>query len=436
MRLLVSRRDALTLAMLTALSGCTGRTPSGGGAGPVTIDWYASTITNRPQEPRQALIDAFQRAFPAVTVQLISAPTNTDEARNVLHDMISDESGTSPDVYLGDVIWPAEFAAEHLAQPLNKLFDPPFWSRFPEELVRAASYDGETYAVPFYVDQGVLLYRKDLLEKENLPNPPRTWEELTAAAHTLLDKKLVDNGFVWQGAEYEGLTCVWTEFTAESRQPGEGVPPDAGDARPRVDTPRSRKALTFMRSLLAGGVSPAAVTSFREAQSMQAFGPLTGRGAAFLRAWNSAYFDVAELSGSGIRDELGIAPLPVFAGERGPGASTIGGWSLYVNPHTRHPQQVADFIDWMTARPAQLTIAQYSVIPTNRSVRDDRAVRDNPVLAVSNRVRPVRRPSGTRHYRQASQVIYSTVHKALMDETVDPEDALRRAQRRIDDLLA
>lgn len=423
----------MSLLTLAALAGCTGRKPPAGGIGPATISWSASTLTNRSQEPRQALIDAFQQAYPSVTVQLVSAPTNTDEAREVLrHELSRDNDGT-PDVYLGDVIWPAEFGRDGLARPLDDLFPPTFWSRFSEELVEAVSYRGKTYAAPFYVDQGVLLYRKDLLARKRLPNPPRTWEQLAAAARVLLDDRSVDYGFVWQGAEYEGLTCVWTEFTASAQKPGNGGQPAAGST-PQVDTPQSRKALTFMRGLLTSGVTPLEVTSFREAQTGQAFQPGAGRGAAFQRAWTSAYFDVAGLGDARIHDKIGVAPLPVFEGVPGPGASTIGGWSLYVNPRTKNLRQVVDFIDWMTNAPAQLTLAEYSVIPANKTVRDDAAVQHSPGLAASTRTRPVHRPAAVPDYRRVSQVIYSALHRALLGE-IAPSAALQEAQRQIDALI-
>jgi multiple sugar transport system substrate-binding protein len=431
----MTRREAATLMLLAALSACSRRGSSADGTGPVTLNWPASTITNREQEPRQALIDAFERVNPSISVALVSNPTNTDEAREKLREQLScGEDGRAPDLYLGDVIWPAEFARDGLARPLDDLFKPAFWTRFPEDLVTAASYQGKTYAAPFYVDQGVLLYRKDLLDQEGLPNPPKTWEELADAARVLLKKEKVDHGFVWQGAEYEGLTCVWTEFSAEPQKPDVISPPGEPDARPIVDTPRSRAALAFMRGLLTSKVSPLEVTNFREAQSQEAFQVgSTGRGAAFQRAWNSAYFDVL-VSDSPVHGKVGVAPLPVFAGRPGPHPSTIGGWSLYVNPRTEHLAEVREFIDWMTASAAQFILTEYSVNPTNKTVRDDTAVRRHPELAASVQERPVHRPSFTPEYRRVSQCINSEVHKALLGG-VTPAEALREAQRRIDDVI-
>ncbi|WP_344838673.1 extracellular solute-binding protein [Actinocorallia longicatena] len=403
------RRQVLAWSAALPLAGCARRTePSAGGI--VTITWYASSMTSSHTDPRQSLIDAFQKAHPRIRVKLVSAPTSTDEDQEQLRYAIPRDLG--PDVYLGDVVWPADFAKERLALALDDHLPEDFWDRFDPELVAAARSRNRTYAVPFYVNQAVLLYRRDLV-----PTPPDTWEELAAQADGLVTAGRVKHGFVWQGDRYEGLTCVWTEF---SRDAG------AEDGL-RISTEPSVAALTFMRSLLTSGASPAAVTGFREPQALQSF---EAGEAAFLRSWDSAYLSLAQTAAAGT---LGVASLPSFAGRVRPGASTIGGWSLYVNPRTRHLPEVLTFLRWMTGVPAQYTIAQYSIIPTNEIVRADPLVGDSPGIKASVQARPVSRPSGRTGYLDLSTVIFTAVHRALTGEA-EPRAALTEAQRTIDRL--
>ncbi|TDD78014.1 extracellular solute-binding protein [Actinomadura rubrisoli] len=394
----------------------------------VTINWFASTMTTSGTDPRQTLIDAFQKANPGIRVSLSSTPTNTDEIRAILEDAIPGRiEGPSPDVYLGDVIWPAEFAQRGLAMPLDDRLEKSFWGRFHQEFVEASKYQGKIYAVPFYTDQGILLYRKDLLAREHLEGSLRTWEGIAAASRTLVGKKLIESGFVWQGAEYEGLTCAWTEFAADAEAIGKPAAPPANVVS-RLDSAASLKAVSFMRSLLVGGASPEEVTSFREPQALQAFE--SGQ-AAFLRTWNSTLVSMSGLAESKLTGKVGVAPLPTFKGQPGQGASAIGGWSFFVNPNTRHLPEVLRFIRWMTSFPAQYTVAQYSVIPTNEPVRRDQVVQDNPNLKVVTRMRPVHRPSDTPDYPLLSKAVYGEVHQALRG-AVAPETALRRGQKQID----
>jgi multiple sugar transport system substrate-binding protein len=394
------RRLALTTAALLLPLACTAAPPaSRERSWPVTITWFASSMTNSRLDPRQPLINAFEKAHPSIDVQLISVPTNTDELREQLEKTVVDPAGTSqPDVYLGDVIWPAAFGEQGLALPLEPHLPNTFWNRFAPGLIKAASYKGHIYAIPLYADQGILLYRKDLLGKAGLSAPPKTWEELAKASRVLRQKKLVDQGFVWQAEEYEGLTCAWMEFAPDTEIE---LPSDPQKVpRLRIDSPTSRKALEFMRSLVTSGVSPKQVTSFREAQASRSF---ESGEAAFQRAWTSTQIDAVSenvaLSGS----EVGVAPLPVFAGSRGNGPSTVGGWSLYVNPRTKHLDEVLTFVNWMTEFPAQYILAQYSLIPTVNAVRSDQIVRKNPALSIAVQVRPVHRPAQRDHLPEGAR---------------------------------
>ena len=124
------------------------------------------------------LINAFEKQYPNIHVTLVSAPTDTDTNRATLATEISGGSST-PDVFMGDVIWPAQFGAHQLAVPLSQYLPASYWSKFAPGLVQGASYKGAVYGSPLFEDQGFLYYRKDLLAKEHLA-VPTTWEQLEA----------------------------------------------------------------------------------------------------------------------------------------------------------------------------------------------------------------------------------------------------------------
>ena len=54
------------------------------------------------------------------------------------------------------------------------------WSTFSNGLVPSVTYDNQVYAAPLFTDNAFLFYRKDLLQKANLP-VPTTWEQLRLA---------------------------------------------------------------------------------------------------------------------------------------------------------------------------------------------------------------------------------------------------------------
>src|SRR5690348_16085891 len=249
-----------TAAAGGATQSATGSATSG------SIVWSASPIAGSgATDTRTVLISAFEKQFPNIHVTLVSAPTNTDTNRATLATQISGGSAT-PDVFMGDVIWPAQFGAHQLAVPLSDYLPQSYWAQFAPGLVAGASYKGKVYGSPLFEDQGFMYYRKDLLAKEGL-QPPTTWEQVQSDAKTLVSKGLVKYGFVWQGASYEGLTCNFMEYLTSAG----GTATNGDYTKATLDSPAAIKALTFMRGLITSGVTPAAVSTFQEAQSMSIF---------------------------------------------------------------------------------------------------------------------------------------------------------------------
>jgi multiple sugar transport system substrate-binding protein len=413
-----SSSSATSTSSSTALPA-SGSSSAPGNATSGTINWWASPINTSGKDVRQVLISDFEAKYPNIKVTLTSAPTNTDTNRATLATDISGGSAT-PDVFMGDVIWPAQFGAHQLAVPLSDYLPQSYWQQFAPGLVQGATYQGKVYGSPLFEDQGFLYYRKDLLAKEHLP-VPKTWEQLESEAEQLQKAGLVKYGFVWEGASYEGLTCDFMEYLTDAG----GAATNSSYTSASLDSPAAIKAVTFMRSLITTGVSPSAVTTFQEAQAMSTFA--SGQ-AAFLRNWDYAYAD-SQVPGTPTVGKVGVAPLPTFQGEPYPGYSNIGGWNLYINPHSKNIAADLTFIKFMASTEAQDVLSeQYSEIPTVESVRTSPAVlKLNPVLAIVPQTKLVPRPAGTPNYPQLSSAIYQNVNAALSGSS-SPSAAMSAAQ--------
>ena len=414
-----SSSSSTSSSTTTTTSPSSGTSVAPGNATSGTIAWWASPINTSGKDVRQVLISDFEAKYPNIKVTLTSAPTNTDTNRATLATTISGGS-TTPDVFMGDVIWPAQFGAHELAVPLSNYLPASYWNQFAPGLVTGASYKGQVYGSPMFEDQGFLYYRKDLLAKEHLA-VPTTWEQLESEAEQLQKAGLVKYGFVWEGASYEGLTCNYMEYLTDAG----GTVTNASYTSADLNSAASIKAVTFMRSLVTTGVSPSAVTTFQEPQAMSTFA--SGQ-AAFLRNWDYAYAD-SQVPGTPTVGKVGVAPLPTFAGEPYPGYSNIGGWNLYINPHSKNIAADLTFIKWMASTQAQDVLSvQYSEIPTVQSVRTSpQVLAENPVLATVPKTRLVPRPAGTPNYPQLSTAIYQNVNSALAGSS-SPSAAMGAAQ--------
>lgn len=387
----------------------TNSTSTGAGNGTVdysnasgTIVWAAPPITHNGL--RKTLIAAFEKKYPNIKVTLQSQPSDTDTDRASLTTSISGGS-TTPDVYMGDVVWPAQFASANLAEPLSDVLPQSFFSRFSKGLTAGATYNGKIYAAPFFADTAFLFYRKDLLKKYNLP-VPTTWEQVESESQQIQKAGGAKYGFVWQGADYEGLTCDFVEYLADA---GGNVLDSSG--KPSLNSAAATKALTFMDSLISTGVSPKSVDTFQEADSENVF---TQGNSVFLRNWSYAWSD-SQGSSSKVVGDVGVAPLPTFKGSTGNGYSAVGGWDLYVNPHTKNLPATLAFLDFMTGTQAQGILAKnYSEIPTNAQVANDPSLKTiSPVFANLANIQFVSRPSSTPAYPNVSKAIYTNINQAL-----------------------
>ena len=384
-------------------------TSPSGSATSGTITWWASPIAQ--VGVRQTLINAFEKAYPKIHVKLVSAPTNTGTNRSQVVAQISGGSST-PDVFMGDVIWPAQFGAHGLAVPLSNYLPSSYWAKFAPGLVSGAKYKGKIYGSPLFEDQGFLYYRKDLLAQAHLP-VPKTWEQLKQEALTLVHDHLVKYGFVWQGNSYEGLTCDFMEYFTSAG----GKVTNASYTKAYLDSPQAIRTVSFMCSLITSGASPAAVTTMEEPQAMSTF---NAGDAAFLRNWDYAWSNSQTPSDSKVVGKVGVAPLPTFSGHSYPGYSTIGGWNLYINPHSKHIATDLTFIKWMSSVQAQTILGKkYSEIPTVQSVRTSIAAEASapPPEKVAAKTRLIARPAGTPNYPALSTAIYTNINAALNGST-------------------
>jgi multiple sugar transport system substrate-binding protein len=395
----------------SASSGTTPAASSTGSVGSTTsgdIVWSASPLSGTgANDARTVLINAFEKQYPNIHVTLVSASTDTDTNRSTLATQIA--GGAGPDVFMGDVIWPAQFGAHQLAVPLSQYLPASYWSKFAPGLVAGATYKGAVYGSPLFEDQGFLYYRKDLLTKDKLP-VPTTWEQLESDAKAVLAKGQSKYGFVWEGDSYEGLTCNFMEYLTDAG----GTATNSGYTQATLNSAAALKAVTFMRSLITSGVSPAAVTTFQEPQAMNTFA--SGQ-AVFLRNWDYAYTDAITPSDGGklTASQVGVVPLPGFSGQATPGYSNIGGWNMYINPHSKHLGADLSFIQFLSSTTAQDILSQkYGFISTVASVRSaPSTVAANPVFAIVPKTKLVPRPAGTPDYPALSTAIYQNVNGAL-----------------------
>lgn len=153
-----------------------------------------------------------------------------------------------PDVMLLDVAWIGQVAASQWLEPLDS-YAVDKNAFFQSVINLADTWQQELIGLPLYIDGGLLYYRKDLLEKYGFNGPPQTWDELIKMSQKVMEAERSQNpnfwGYVWQGAQYEGLICNALEVFASNRG---GFFSDLAD--PVIDQQANIDGLTLMSDLI------------------------------------------------------------------------------------------------------------------------------------------------------------------------------------------
>ncbi|WP_342377445.1 ABC transporter substrate-binding protein [Myxococcus stipitatus] len=375
-----------------------------------------------PPEPFRELLARFERENPGVTLVTEALPNSSDLAHQFFLTALGG-GAEDFDVLIADVVWVPEFARAGWIADLSEAFPPErLRAEFLPGPVEAAVLEGRTYAVPWYLDVGVLYYRTDLV-----PGAPRTYAELERFALEARAKVPGLQGFVWQGRQYEGLSCNVYEALW-----GHGGRALGDSGRVLLDTEAGREALAYLRGLLTSGVSPETVMAFGEEESRRVF--QEGR-AVFMRNWPYAWAE-AQKDGSPIRGKVGMAPLPTVEGE--PGFGALGGYQLAVNAHVSPERKklAARLIAHLTSHEANLVLAaHYARNPPRKAVYDDPRLKAQAPFIASLREMAERARSrpATPYYNLIADVLQSEFSAAVAGLRT-PEAALQRAQRQVDHL--
>jgi multiple sugar transport system substrate-binding protein len=410
-----------TLCALPLLAGCPveQKNPRDG----TTIVFKHGKIAGDPGQFRK-LLDRFERENPGITVKDETLPASTDEQHQYYVINLEGKSGDF-DVISMDVIWVPEFARAGWLLDVSHLLGPGEENAFFPGPMRAVTMNDGIYAIPWYIDAGVLYYRKDLLKKYGR-SVPETWSELVITAQEITGQERGLYGFIWQGKQYEGLVCNALEFIWSNG--GEVL--DKG--KPVLDSPRNAEALRFMRDLIVKyGVTPPLVTTAIEEPTRHLFG--SGK-ALFMRNWPYAW-NIFEKQGSAVKGNVGVAPLPFFPGNRT--ASTLGGWQLGVNRFSRQPEAAEKLVRFLTSPASQKTLAlSVGYKPTRKALyKDPDLMRQQPFMTslygIFLRARP--RPV-TPYYLMMTQVLQPEFSAALAG-IKSPEAALASAQKQVRHIL-
>jgi trehalose/maltose transport system substrate-binding protein len=401
----------------------------------------------RSAEWEQGIAERFKEKTGA-TVTIIPAPSDTTQRLNAYLQQLSapqqidnwrKDAVNDVDVYAIDAISIGTISP--YVVDLTPYFKRELRQQaFIPSIIANNMIEGKLLSIPWYADSGLLFYRKDLLKQYDIPEPPKSWRNLETAASRIQQGERQKNpyfwGYIWQGKEYEGLTCNALEWQASNGNPT--LVNSKGEIT--VNNPQTIAAFEQARKWI-NTISPPSSITYDEGQTFETW--MDGN-AAFMRNWPYAYIASQE-AGWAEGDNVGVAPLPKGDDSEASNVGVLGGWQLAVNAASRGKEKQAalKFVQFLTRQDTQKDLAiKTGKLPTREALYDDqsmlkqldyprnldlRAIIKNAVSRTANLQSEI--------YPSISQAYFEEVHKILIGEK-KAETAVKDIEKKLQNIYA
>lgn len=284
-------------ANATGTPAATADTPAGGGpnATPTTPKPAASqqgTLTLWVDEAKVKAMTGAGKMFTAkygiaVNIQQVAFGDIRDQLK------IAGPEGEGPDIIVGAHDWLGELVSNGLLETLD-LGDKA--SNLDPVATRAFTYRGKMYGLPYDLESLALVYNKDLV-----PTPPTTWDELKAMATKLQNDKKVEQGYVLQQGDPYYIYPIVTGFGGYifgRDAEGNYNPQDVG-----LDSPGGLAAMRELDSMVKAGLLRKDITG-------DIVNSLFGEGKSAM--YFTGPWSLADLEKSSVKDKFAVTRIPAM----------------------------------------------------------------------------------------------------------------------------
>ncbi len=374
-------------------------------------------------ESTKPLVDDFNKKEKGlIKLRVTKGPLETEAVSDLAISSLL--LGKSPfDVILIDVTWLPKYAAAGWLEPMDKWINTENWHSLANGARLGNTYNNQIYRWPLVADMGLLYWRTDLLEK-----PPKTPEELIEVSLNLKRKGLITYGYVWQGRQYEGLSCVFLEVL--NAFGGEWLSKESKQIN--LKSKESNNAAKWLKELITSGASPSSVTNFSETESLQAFE--TGQ-AALMRNWPYAWAELQKET-SLVKGKVGVTTM-VSKNGISPTA-TLGSWGFSILKSSSNKDAAYKAIEFLTSVESQKKLFLINgYTPTKKIVFKDKELkRTAPLITVLEKALSISKPRPqTPLYAQISNVLQTQLSTILTNQ-ITPEKGMALAHEKSQKIIS
>jgi sorbitol/mannitol transport system substrate-binding protein len=325
---------AAVLGVIIALVGsaCSGAGGGGGGGGTSTITLAA--VDNPQMADLKQLVSNFTSAHSDIKVNIVTLPE--DQLRQQVTQDVAANSGKFDLFTIGTYevpLWAKKGWIQNLSPYIAK--DP---SYAVDDLIpgikTALSYKNDLYAVPFYGESSMLMYRKDFLQAAGVTMPDHpTWDQVAAAARAVNNSShngICLRGLPGWGEQLAPLTTVANTFGGRWFDQ---------NWNPQLTSPAWHDALSFYVNLLKTAGEPGA-TSAGFVECLNAYN--SGK----VAMWYDATVGASNFTGDAAKNS-GYAFAPTKVKDW---SGWLWAWSLGMPSSSKKKDAAWTFADWATSK--------------------------------------------------------------------------------------
>lgn len=304
------------------------------------------TVSNGDMLRMQNLSTAFEAAHPDIKLEWQVLDENTLR-QNITRD-IAAGSGQYDVITIGMYEAPIWGGNEWLvpmeglpaAYDVDDIFD---------SVKGGLSANGTLYALPFYAESSMTMYRKDLFDKVGMPMPANpTWDFMYEAASKIHDPDNGVYGACLRGKEGWGENVAFITTLANSF----GAQWFDMNWEPQFDKPEWKEALNFYMDLMTNYGPPQA---YRNGFSENLALMNEGKCGFWVDATVAGSF-VTDPEQSSVADKMAFAPAPYKVTQKGSG--WLWAWALAVPVSSDSVDAAKTFITWATSKEYSDLVAQ------------------------------------------------------------------------------
>lgn len=379
----------------------------------ITEIYFASDLSYT----HEYLINKFNKEnegeIKVIPIDLSYKQFSTNDRKEILIRTLRSKS-SKLDVFAVDQIWVPRFTK--WAEPLDNYIDDKTKSDLVEDALKTCKYENKLYAIPLYLDIGVMFYRKDLLKtfphyeeiKQSLAQSI-TWEDFIKL-NNYFHKKTNSPFYIFPAYEYEGLVCSFIELILSQNKNY------FNSSQLNFETQEAIKSLSLLVDLVNRyKISPPEVTELTENTAYRYYIENDG---LFLRGWPSFQKDYKNLYKNTKKDSLLVmTALPHFEGFDP--TSIFGGWNLMVSKYSLKKDAVLKFINFLISEESQKTLYEKGAyLPILKSLYDNEEfIEKHPQFKFEKRLiqMGVHRPF-LEDYTRISDILSYYINKAIKNE--------------------